>query len=80
MAKTVNSKELRCKDKRFSYGDDWFIHWCPNAKSIAGRPDSIHYDDGRSINWLRKCAATGKIVVHNKKCDCGFNPQEGINK
>ena len=44
--------------------------WCIHAKSMsAWVGEGKHYQDGRSINWLRLCEKTGKVVVHNKKCD-----------
>jgi len=36
------------------------------------------YPDGRSINWLRFCEKTDKVVVHNKKCDAGLHILEEI--
>mgnify|MGYP007042374431 CR=1 FL=1 len=29
----------------------------------------VTYSDWRCLNWLRICEVTGKVVVHNKKCD-----------
>jgi len=63
---------LRCKDKRFNPKTDhstWYIHWCPYAEqTLMGDPD-VAYEDYRCLNWLKRCKKTGKIVVHNKKCD-----------
>jgi len=40
-------------------------YWCPYSEPV----EAYEYPDGRCVNWLRRCKITGKIVVHNKKCD-----------
>jgi len=50
----------------------WETLFCENAESMRMWDKlALNYPDGRSINWLRVCKITGKVVVHNKKCDCG---------
>lgn len=46
--------------------------WCRESEQIRfDDPIAIQYPDGRSINWLRRCMVTGRVVSHNKVCDCG---------
>ncbi len=67
---------MRCMDAaheppfRGSWESKW---WCINAVDFS-KTKLNHYPDGRSVNWLRRCTLTGKVVVHNKKCDCDYTP------
>jgi hypothetical protein len=64
---------IRCKDKK--HGESVFgSEWCAHAKDFgqaqrAEKPLLGTYPDMRCANWLRVCEKTGKVVVHNKKCD-----------
>ena len=51
----------------------WETIFCKNAEGVGKHPDIAkkYYNDFRCINWLRVCKITGKVVVHNKRCDCG---------
>ncbi len=69
--------KMRCKDAAHrpdfrSLDEKW---WCVNAKSFRFfEGKGLLYPDGRSINWLRVCDLSDKVVVHNKKCDCDYTP------
>ena len=68
--KKQNKNVIRCKDARHGTHKIWGNEWCPHAKSVSmGDPTIPLYDDFRCLGWLRRCEKTGKIVVHNKKCD-----------
>jgi len=74
------SEVIRCLDKEHEppFSSSWETKWwCPNAVSLHGTKMSSKYFDGRSINWLRLCEKSGKVVVHNKKCDCRVSEEKG---
>jgi len=60
---------LRCKDERFGWWMEGDPAWCPFAREMEIEEVPAEWEDMRCINWLRICTKTGKIVVHNKKCD-----------
>lgn len=68
---------VRCRDEvhRPQFYSNWEKKWwCPHAKDFSKTELAARYPDGRSVNWLRLCEKTGKVVVHNKKCDAGLDP------
>ncbi len=70
-------KVIRCMDNahRAERYSNIGPRFCPNAKSMRFfEGKGILYPDGRSINWLRVCDLSDKVVVHNKICDCDYTP------
>ena len=72
----------RCKDSCWEKHSrsNWHIPWCPYSRTMSPadippltdkrvEPWYVTYSDWRCLNWLRLCGKTGKVVVHNKKCD-----------
>lgn len=54
--------------------------WCRDSEQIFfSDPIGVTYRDGRSINWLRRCKITGRVVSHNKVCTCGKTWEESDN-
>ena len=64
----------RCRDNcwRDKFCADWYVPWCPHSE-VMTTDDEVRmkkrYSHGKCVNWLRICKKTGKVVVHNKKCD-----------
>jgi hypothetical protein len=62
--------ERRCLTHKSS--DSWNARWCEYAEDVNSHSEvweTSHISDFRSVNWLRVCTKTGKVVVWNKKCD-----------
>lgn len=64
--------DVRCRCSCWGTNYLGYPTWCPHARK-ARSEDAKNFkefnQDYRCLGWLYVCNKTGKIVVHNKKCD-----------